>query len=162
MSRGTAATGVLAALLLAGACGSGHRAPVVAIGPGPSTPPTSPSKVGAQHPSPTVTTIAPHLPTVPNCGGGAFEPTRLLIVCGSATTMATGVTWRAWGSSQASGSGTVEMPVNGQPTSAPATLTLGDVVDGAVGPQFTVLTVTWTAAAPDGRRQDVYRLQVQG
>jgi hypothetical protein len=54
------------------------------------------------------------------------------------------------------------MPINGQPASAPATLTLGDVVDGSVGPQFTLLTVTWTGTSPDGKRQDVYRLQVQG
>jgi hypothetical protein len=162
MSRSLAAAAVVGALLVAGACGSGHRAPVVASGSGPSNPTTLPPKVGAQSPSTTVTTTAPHLPTVPNCGGGAFEPTRLLIVCGSATTMATGVTWRAWGSSQASGSGTVEMPINGQLASAPATLTLGDVVDGSVGPQFTLLTVTWTGTSPDGKRQDVYRLQVQG
>jgi hypothetical protein len=101
---------------------------------------------------------------VPNCGGGAYQPKTLLIVCGSGSTgtMATGVSWRSWGTSTASGSGTVQLTVNGHPASAPATLLLSEVVDGPVGPQFSRLTVTWTGTPPDGKQQAVYSLQPQG
>jgi hypothetical protein len=99
---------------------------------------------------------------VPNCGGGAYEPQTLLIVCGSGTTMATGVAWRSWEPARASGSGTIHLQVNGQPVSAPATLLLSEVVTGPVGPQFTVLTVTWTGKPPDGKAREIYHLQVQG
>jgi hypothetical protein len=76
--------------------------------------------------------------------------------------MATGVSWRSWGTSTASGSGTVQLTVNGHPASAPATLLLSRVVDGPAGPQFSQLTVTWTGMPPDGKQQDVYSLQTQG
>jgi hypothetical protein len=113
-------------------------------------------------PASPATTAARQLPTVPNCGGGAFEPKTLLIVCGSGTTMATGVSWRSWEQTLASGSGTVHLQVNGQPVSAPATLRLSQVSDGPVGPQYTLLTVTWTGTPPDGKPSETYRLQVQG
>jgi hypothetical protein len=76
--------------------------------------------------------------------------------------MATGVTWRSWGQSTASGSGRVQVSVNGRAVSVPATLLLTNVVNGPVGPQFTRLTVTWTGPPPDGRSQDTYVLQMQG
>jgi hypothetical protein len=76
--------------------------------------------------------------------------------------MATGVSWHSWGSSTASGSGTVQLTVNGHAASAPATLLLSDVVNGSVGPQFSRLTVTWAGTSPDGKQQDVYSLQRQG
>jgi hypothetical protein len=118
-----------------------------------------------------VTTVAPPpsttgnvnlVPTVPNCGGGAYQPHTLLIVCGSGTTMATGVAWRSWESASAQGSGTVHLDINGQAVSAPAALLLSNVVNGPVGPQFTLLTVTWSGTPPDGKPQDRYHLQVQG
>jgi hypothetical protein len=108
------------------------------------------------------TTTAPTLPTVPNCGGGAYEPKTLLIACGSGATMATDVAWRSWQPAAASGTGTVHLQVNGHPVAAAAALMLSRVVNGPVGPQFTVLTVTWTGAAPDGNPSDTYHLQVQG
>jgi hypothetical protein len=123
----------------------------------PAAPTTSASSGSNQSPT-------SQLPTVPNCGGGAYEPKTLLIVCGSgaAATTATGVSWAAWGQSQAHGSGTVMLEVNGQATSSPATLELGTVVEGPVGPQFTVLTVTWQGSSPDGKAQDTYHLQLGG
>jgi hypothetical protein len=54
------------------------------------------------------------------------------------------------------------LEVNGQATSSPATLELGTVVKGPVGPQFTVLTVTWQGSSPDGKAQDTYHLQLGG
>ena len=108
------------------------------------------------------TTAVDQLPTVPNCGGGAYKPETLLIVCGTGTTMATGVSWRSWAPTAASGSGTVHLQVNGQSVSAPAALLLSDVVKGPVGPQYTLLTVTWTGTRPDGNARDTYHLQVVG
>jgi hypothetical protein len=74
--------------------------------------------------------------------------------------MATGVSWQSWVQSGASGSGSVHLVIDGRATIAAATLRLDEVVDGPVGPQFSRLTVTWTGTSPDGRTDDVYRLQV--
>jgi hypothetical protein len=76
--------------------------------------------------------------------------------------MATGVSWRSWERAGASGSGTVHLQVKGQAVAAPAALLLSQVVDGPVGPQFTLLTVTWTGTPPDGNARDTYHLQIQG
>jgi len=162
MSRTRAGLTVLAwasVINLVAACGStgGRSGSAVASG----TTGGAPSTV-ASVPAAPATTAARRLPTVPNCGGGAYEPKTLLIVCGSGTTMATGVSWRSWEPVLASGSGTVHLQVNGQPVSAPATLLLSNVVDGPVGPQFTVLIVTWTGTPPDGKARETYHLQVQG
>jgi hypothetical protein len=120
---------------------------------------STPSAVSTSVPS---TTVAHQLPTVPDCGGGAYEPATLLIVCGSGGTVATGVTWRSWGTATATGSGTVHLQVHGQAVTAAATLLLSRVVTGSVGPQYTRLTITWTGVSPDGRPQDIYQLQVLG
>jgi hypothetical protein len=125
---------------------------------------TQPSSPTTSTPSGSNQSTTSQLPTVPNCGGGAYEPKTLLIVCasGAAATRATGVSWAAWGQSDAHGSGTVMLEVDGQATSSPATLDLGTVVTGPVGPQFTVLTVTWQGSSPDGKAQDTYHLQLGG
>jgi hypothetical protein len=139
-------------------CGSsGHRAAIIVGGTTtmPSTTPTVSTPI-------VPTTVAHQLPTVPDCGGGAFKPATLLIVCGTGGTMATGVTWRSWGTATATGSGTVHLQVHGRAATAAATLLLSRVVAGSVGPQFTRLTITWTGMSPDGRPQDTYQLQVQG
>jgi hypothetical protein len=149
---------------LMAACGSTHRRTGVASS---GTSAAAPSTVGsspaapATRPAPPTTAVG-QLPTVPNCGGGAYEPKRLLIVCGTGTTMATDVSWRSWAPAVASGSGTVHLLVKGQSVSAPAALLLTDVVAGPVGPQFTRLTVTWTGTPPDGNARDTFRLQVVG
>jgi len=149
----------VAALTVLAACAStsGRSGSDIASGTVASAPSTA-----ASVPAAPATTAERHLPTVPNCGGGAYEPRTLLIVCGSGSTMATEVSWRSWEPARASGSGTVHLQVNGQTVSAPATLLLSDVVAGAVGPQFTLLTVTWTGAPPDGKARETYHLQVQG
>ena len=135
--------------LAAAGCGSGPGSRAVATGASTtlSTPPTT---------GPVL------VPTVPNCGGGAFEPKTLLIVCGTGTTTATGVAWATWDQSGASGSGLVNLKVDGRTVTAPASLTLRAVVVGPAGPQFSLLTVTWTGRSPDGRPQDSYHLQLGG
>jgi hypothetical protein len=149
----------LAALVAGGAaCGSGSGHADVATG---ATPATEAPAATTTRAAPT-TTAATRLPTVPNCGGGAYEPRTLLIVCGSGATMATDVAWRSWQPAAASGTGTIHLQVNGRTVAAPAALMLSEVVNGPVGPQFTLLTVTWTGAAPDGKPSDAYHLQVQG
>lgn len=157
--------GLLTLVLGAAGCGSGQG---VAAGTG-GTPTTSPGATPGSSPgsSPGATTAtsspptsAGQLPTVSNCGGGAYEPKTLLIVCGSGTAMATGVSWQSWTAGSASGTGTVHLVVKDQPASAPANLKLDQVKTGPVGPQFSRLTVTWTGASPDGRTQDTYPLQL--
>ena len=163
MTRRLANTGLTAlavAAVLAGATGCSSSSKPAAVASGGASTSVRPTTA----PQPSTPTTLRRLPTVPNCGGGAYQPKTLLIVCGSGSTgtMATGVSWRSWGTSTASGSGTVQMTINGHPVSAPATLLLSEVVDGAVGPQFSRLTVTWSGMPPDGKQQDVYSLQTQG
>jgi hypothetical protein len=153
---------LIAVVVIAGVsgCVSKHRSITFAgTGSGPTAGPSVSTTTRVSAPA---TTAAQHLPTVSNCGGGAYEPKTLLIVCGSGTTIATGVSWQAWGTSTASGSGTVQLAVHGHTTAAPAALRLSEVVNGPVGPQFSRLTVTWTGASPDGKPQEVYSLQIQG
>jgi hypothetical protein len=113
--------------------------------------PTSP-------PSTAPTTVAGQVPTVPNCGGGAYEPRTLLIVCGVGTTMATGVAWSSWTASTATGNGDVHLTTGGQQVVSPAVLQLSEVRYGSNGPQFSLLTVTWTGPSPDGRPTDTFHL----
>lgn len=129
----------------AGACGSGSRSAGVTAGTAPTTRPAAPGLT----------------PTVPNCGGGAFEPKTLLIVCGGAVTVATGVAWSSWGAQSAAGTGTVEVSPRGRPVGAAARLLLSQVRAGSSGPQFTLLTVTWTGSSPDGHPSDVYHLSME-
>jgi hypothetical protein len=119
-----------------------------------SLPSTSPTSSGSTTP----TTVAGQLPTVPNCGGGAYEPHTLLIVCGVGTTMATGVAWSSWTTSAAAGKGDVHLTTMGHQVTAPANLQLSDVRFGTSGPQFTLLRVTWTGPSPDGRPSDTFNL----
>jgi hypothetical protein len=150
----------IAAVALLGAatgCGSGHSPSQVATA-GTSTTKSTPAITQPVTPTTVARQVA--LPTAPNCGGGAYKPATLFIVCGSGTTVATGVTWQAWDVSGASGSGTVHLVVHGDPTASPATLRLDQVVDGPVGQQFSRLTVNWTTMSPDGKAQDVYQPQI--
>jgi hypothetical protein len=163
--RGPWARLAIAGVALLGAaagCGSGRSPSQVATG-GTSTTTAAPATTRPATTRPaTSTTVARQvvLPTAPNCGGGAFKPATLLIVCGSGTTVATGVTWRSWDVSGATGSGTVHLVVNGDQTASPATLRLDQAVDGPVGEQFSRLTVRWTTTSPDGKAEDVYQLQI--
>jgi hypothetical protein len=100
----------------------------------------------------------PLTPTVPNCGGGAYKPATLLIVCGVNTTSATNVSWSAWTASGAAGSGTVHLVKGATSATAPGRLALSNVVNGQTGPQFTVLTVTWIGPSPDGKATDTFQL----
>jgi hypothetical protein len=139
-----AALSASAAILLA-ACGS-HS----------SDAQTSPATVSASTATSVVATTSPpatvagQLPTVPDCGGGAYKPATLLIVCGIDTEMATGVQWSSWTTGGAQGQGTVHLTVNGQPVQAPARLALSDVTTGAVGPQYSVLEIEWIGSSPLG------------
>jgi hypothetical protein len=108
--------------------------------------------------SATQTTVAGQLPTVPNCGGGAYKPQTLLIVCGVGATMATGVEWSSWTSTAAAGTGDVHLTTGGKQVSGQADLRLSDVRVGASGPQFTLLTVAWTGMSPDGRPTETFPL----
>jgi hypothetical protein len=162
--RRTATTGLaavavaaIALSLAAGGCGSsGHAATATApLGATSTVPGASPATAAP-------TTVAGQLPTVPNCGGGAYKPQTLLIVCGAGTAMATGVTWDAWGATSASGAGKVHVEVGGRPASGAGRLVLDMVAVGPVGPQFRRLTVTWTGPSPDGHAQDTYSLAAGG
>ncbi|MGC8512660.1 MAG: hypothetical protein ACP5P1_06440 [Acidimicrobiales bacterium] len=95
------------------------------------------------------------VPTVFNCGGGAFEPETLLVTCANsakdATTTVTGITWTSWSSTSAAGVGTVHLYVSGKPVSATARLTLGGAKQTANGLQFSAVSLTWTGSSPDGQ-----------
>lgn len=139
---------VASAILVAACSSSSH---------GTSTADTTARQPSAtSSPAGAPTTGAPHLTaTVYNCGGGAYEPATLLIVCGVDSTMATGVTWTSWSASGASGRGDVAL--SGHPAE-PASLELRDVVTTTSGPQFSELTLTWSGASPDGHPSDTFHL----
>jgi hypothetical protein len=122
-----------------------------------SAAPSAPSTTASPPTSAAPTTVA-LMTTVPNCGGGAYKPATLLIVCGVNTTTATNVTWSTWTASGAAGSGTVHLVKAGSSATAPGRLALSDVVTGPTGPQFTLLTVAWIGTSPDGNATDTFRL----
>ena len=172
-----AGAAIMAATALAGCGGSGRSGVATAANSSVTTAPpaavtTAPPVTATRAPpvsrtttaSVPATTVPGQVPTVPNCGGGAFEPSTLLIVCasGDAAVLATGVSWRSWGTTTASGTGTVHLLVKGRPATGLATLTLADVAIGSVGPQFSRLTVAWTGTSPTGTPQVVYQLQSGG
>lgn len=94
------------------------------------------------------------VPTVFDCGGGAYEPVTLLITCANAakdaTTTVTGIAWSSWSATSASGRGTVHLVVAGKPISAEADLTLGGVKETSNGLQFSTIELTWIGTSPDG------------
>jgi hypothetical protein len=156
--RTMVATACLSGVLIAflAGCGSSAHRTTTATSVTPATG-AAPSSTAPAATSPPQTSV-PLTATVPNCGGGAYKPATLLIVCGSATTMATGVTWSSWTASGAEGSGTVRLVEGGTSATAPGHLALSEVVNGSVGPQFTLLTVTWIGTSPDGKATDTFRL----
>lgn len=142
---------LVAAAVLAGCSGSSsHRGGVSVVNPSPSQTVTTASP----------TSLAQQVPTVFDCGGGAYEPATLLVVCGVATTTATGVKWSSWTASGAAGSGTVNLSGSAGHGSGPADLKLGKVVPTGNGPQFSQLDVTWTGPSPDGHPTDRFSLAV--
>ena len=149
------APALVAAAVLAG-CSSGGGAkatitPVTGANPSSVTvvtdPPTSVADGGA-------------VPTVFNCGGGAFEPATLLVTCGdvatSDVTTVMGAKWTAWTPTGATGTGTVSARVDGKKVQGPASVTLAKAVTTENGPQFSALTVTWTGTSPDGHPTDTF------
>ena len=153
-----AATGLsvgMAALMALGlsACGSSSSkagtSPATALNPSPATVVTVP---------PTTVTGGGVVPTVFNCGGGAFEPATLLVTCGdvatSDVTTVMGAKWASWAAAGATGTGTVSARVDGHKVQGPASVTLGSVVTTENGPQFSSLLVTWTGSSPDGHPTD--------
>ncbi len=153
----SALTAACIAGALAGAlagCGStSHQTTTATSVPAVTTEP--PTTVSTPSSAPT---SVPLMTTVPNCGGGAYKPATLLIVCGVNTTTATNIAWSIWTASAAAGSGTVHLVQTGTSATAPGRLTLSDVVNGPIGPQFTLLTVVWIGTSPDGRATDTFRL----
>ena len=142
----------LAAAAAAG-CDSTHRNAVDVTNPSVATArPTTTAPPG--------TSASALVPTVGNCGGGAYKPATLLMVCaaGSVATDATGVSWQTWGASDALGMGTVHLVVAGRAVTATGRLRLDEVKSGPVGPQFRRLVVTWIGSSPDGHPTDSYLL----
>ncbi len=150
--RRIAAVGLVAAAVALAGCGGsggGHTA-VSTVNPSVSqtvvtAPPTS---------------LAEAVPTVFDCGGGAYEPKTLIVVCGINTTTVTGITWGSWTPTGASGTGTVNLSGSSGHGSAPADLALADVVATGNGRQFSQLQVTWTGKSPTGHPSDTFKLAV--
>jgi hypothetical protein len=155
--------GAFCVLALATGCSSSSHKTTTAtsISAAPTTPaPTTvaPTTLAVPPSSAQVSAAPPGVPTVPDCGGGAYKPDTLLIVCGVNSTMATNVTWSAWTASGATGSGTVHLVSGGTSATSPGHLTLSRVTSGPLGPQFTLLTVTWMGPSPDGKASDTFQL----
>ena len=104
------------------------------------------------------------VPTVFDCGGGAYEPTTLLVTCANAakdaTTLVTGVTWTSWSATRASGRGTVHLIVGGKTVTADASLKLSGVEQTSNGLQFATIEFTWIGTSPDGNPTEQLPLAV--
>ena len=153
VSAGTAAGMAAVMALVLSACGSSSSkaatSPATALNPSSATVVTVP---------PTTVSGGGVVPTVFNCGGGAFEPTTLLVTCGdvatSDVTTVMGAKWASWTGAGATGAGTVSARVDGRKVQGPASVTLSSVVTTENGPQFSSLLVTWTGSSPDGHPTD--------
>lgn len=147
-----------AVALLAGACGTAGQSSARVGRSGAEAAP-----VEQVNSSTTSSKVSGLVPTVPDCGAGAYRPLTLLIVCAEGGTMATGVVWSWWGQSDATGRGLVHLQMNGEQVLAPADLRLDEVSrTGREGPHFTRLTVTWLGTSPDGHPNDQFRLGAGG
>ena len=141
----------VAAVLVLGGCGSGSGHSRVSA----TVHPTSVSRPARSSTSAVPPTVAGQLPTVFDCGGGAYEPATLLVVCGDGSTTATQVRWSSWTATAARGTGTVNLPGHAP---VPAVLTLGRVVPTGSGPEFSQLEVRWTGPSPDGQPSRAFEL----
>lgn len=141
----------VAAVLVLGGCGSGsaHSRASATVHPSSLSRPARSSSTVVPP------TVVGQLPTVFDCGGGAYEPATLLVVCGVGSTTATQVRWSSWTATSARGSGTVNLPGHAP---VPAALTLGRVVPTGSGPEFSQLEVKWTGPSPDGQPSRVFEL----
>lgn len=145
-----AAAAFVGAALMGTACSGGGHHPVGVSGS--STTAVHSTVPGATSSTSTGTN---QLPTAFDCGGGAYEPAALIVVCGVGSTMATSVHWTAWSATGAAGTGLLAVP--GHPPE-PASLALSGVVATGSGPQFSRLQATWTGPSPDGRATEVFSL----
>jgi hypothetical protein len=152
---------VFSVALLA-ACGGGH--PTSLLSQTHEQAPTT----SAPQSSPGSTTTAPVKPEqatlVANCGGGAYQPTTLIVACQTSGTMVTDIVWSSWTGQMAHGRGLVNQP-NCPPACStnnagqfPAELTLASPVPSSRGVEFSELTVAWTASSPDGHPTHTYHL----
>ena len=157
-----AASACLAACLAA--CGSSHNS-VDTINPSqgtsiPAATSTVPSSSSTAGPGGQAAVV----PTVFDCGGGAYEPTTLLVTCANAakdaTTLVTGVTWTSWSATRASGRGTVHLIVGGKTVTADASLKLSGVEQTSNGLQFATIEFTWIGTSPDGNPTEQLPLAV--
>lgn len=156
-----AAPAVLIAAAVLAACGGSGTSSGSGVAGGSATAVSTVSPSASQ----TVVTAPPTsleqpVPTVFDCGGGAYEPKTLIVECGINTTTITGIAWTSWTGTGASGTGTVNLSGSAGHGSGPADLALSAVVQTGNGQQFSRLQVTWTGKSPDGHPSDTFELAV--
>jgi hypothetical protein len=143
------------AVLAAGGCG-----------PAASHPSTTPVARVTTPTAPSSATTMGQPPLVDNCGGGAFKPTTIYVICGQAKLTATKIQWSSWTAEQARGTATMSVIVcrpscsQGHEELLPAELTLTDPRPTSRGPEFTRAIIAWSATSPDGNPVDTYPLKI--
>jgi len=94
------------------------------------------------------------------------EPPSIIVACADAGIGVQGLTWSRWTSTAASGSGQVWWNdctpdcATGTVHHYPASVALSDVQPSPGGAAFSVLTVTYTGAEPDGKPVDTFQLEL--
>jgi hypothetical protein len=159
----------IVAVLAVGGCGRS--------GSGPSAAPiatTAPAPTGTAVPATVVTTPVPSTTTsvgtgqpviVDDCGGGAYKPTTLFIICGQAKLTATEIKWSSWTAEQAEGTAIMSVIVcqpscsQGHEELLAAKLTLTNPKPSSRGLEFSSVTIAWSSTSPDGRPVDTYPLR---
>jgi hypothetical protein len=156
----------IVALLAVAGCGSSGAHTSTAARTVSPTPAPSSTTTGSTAPTSSATTGDGAQPTiVGNCGGAAYKPTTLYIICGQARLTATEIKWRSWTAQQAQGSAVMSV-ITCQPSCSqgpeellPAELTLTRPMPTSRGPEFTSATIAWSERSPDGKQVETYPLE---
>lgn len=106
---------------------------------------------------PTASTSGSRVLLISNCKKAKFQPPTVIITCGDAGLIASGLTWSQWGKKVAQGTGTGEIKVckpdcaSGKTKSAPIALVASKPQMCSNGRRvFSKLRYTWTDKAPVG------------
>jgi hypothetical protein len=94
------------------------------------------------------------------------EPSSIIVACADAGIGVQGLDWSSWTSTGASGSGQVWWNdctpdcATGTINHYPASIALSDVEPSSDGAAFSVLTVSYTGAEPEGKPVDTFHLEL--
>lgn len=133
-----------------------------------SSPSASRPAPGVPSPKPSVSSVSPTLTRVSaDCGALSARPSGIVIACADHGLGVEGLTWNNWGTTTATGQGTLYenecTPTascgEAQFSKYPVKVTLSDVKSSSGGPYFSELSVTWEAGRPSNATPNSFTLE---